>query len=493
MTSLSDMTAHRLFSLNLYKNLKLPLGEMSFANDFPSEKRGDLYPVIDRGGDFTEKVCGGIYSFSKHGFGAHVTRLIGRHFPYATYELTLLSLCGGCGLSFIAPCGRIDIVMSLKNEYITVSCSCGEETKLFKDTGLKFTCGMDFIITCRGKSFDIYFKNGGIAEYVCSFDAPCFEDICCEKVFSKTIAALCVAGEARLSAVSFYVDCGIAQADIRPVRYENGEIIFDSDGRIFLTASLRMQQEQIQGILSWLPGTADFKLTGALFYDAGDGVWGNDVAASMMYNRQTEKWQLWVCSFCHDHILGYSEFSGDVRFGVNVLDITLMPKMPDGFSDTEFFGKCGDEDPDFIFDREKNKWYLSVCRLTDIDGGKCREYRYFFFESDNPFGGYKYIGGTKSGCATGGSIINIDGEFVFVCGSSFDRRADYRIYRLFEPESFVNEKFDYDDGGFRGWGTIIPCRRGSRTKYYHLTFDRANASDYNWSYGNIYCFELSCD
>ena len=48
---------------------------------------------------------------------------------------------------------------------------------------------------------------------------------------------------------------------------------------------------------------------------------------------------------------------------------------------------------------------------------------------------------------------------------------------------------DYDDGGFRGWGTVIPVKQGTRTRYYWLTFDRHKGSDYNWSYGNLYCFE----
>ena len=49
--------------------------------------------------------------------------------------------------------------------------------------------------------------------------------------------------------------------------------------------------------------------------------------------------------------------------------------------------------------------------------------------------------------------------------------------------------FDYDDGGFRGWGTLIPVPCGTRTRYLMMTFDRHNGSDYNWSYGNIYVFE----
>jgi hypothetical protein len=52
-----------------------------------------------------------------------------------------------------------------------------------------------------------------------------------------------------------------------------------------------------------------------------------------------------------------------------------------------------------------------------------------------------------------------------------------------------NAAFRYPDGGFRGWGCVIPVTLGSRTRYFWLTFDRHNGSAYNWSYGNIYCFE----
>ena len=39
----------RQFAMSMYKNRKLPLGEMTFTKDFVTEtKRGDLYPVISR-------------------------------------------------------------------------------------------------------------------------------------------------------------------------------------------------------------------------------------------------------------------------------------------------------------------------------------------------------------------------------------------------------------------------------------------------------------
>ena len=72
------------------------------------------------------------------------------------------------------------------------------------------------------------------------------------------------------------------------------------------------------------------------------------------------------------------------------------------------------------------------------------------------------------------------------CGNGFQKRANYRIYT---KDGMITPQFDFDDGGFRGWGTIIPVELGSRTRYFWLTFDRHNGSDFPWSYGNWYCFE----
>ncbi|MBQ8882890.1 MAG: hypothetical protein IJY70_05850, partial [Clostridia bacterium] len=113
-------------------------------------------------------------------------------------------------------------------------------------------------------------------------------------------------------------------------------------------------------------------------------------------------------------------------------------------------------------------------------------YVYVFFESKNPCDNYSYIGRGKDGAETGGSFVKINGELFFVCGNSYRETSQYRVYSKNGMETAL---FNYPDGGFRGWGTVIPVKSGTRTRYYWLTFDRHNGSSYNWSYGNLYCFE----
>ena len=152
--------------------------------------------------------------------------------------------------------------------------------------------------------------------------------------------------------------------------------------------------------------------------------------------------------------------------------------------DTLWLAKTGDEDPDFTYDRERGKWYMTICRSVKGAG-----YRYFLFESDEPFSGYRHVCHTESGENTGGLMVRIRGRRALVCGSDFKARAEYRVYPLGDFSHFQRLTCDFDDGGFRGWGSLmlVPC--GNRTKYVWMTFDRHNGSDYNWSYGNLYAYE----
>lgn len=468
---ISELQFHRLFSQTMYKNKKLPLGEMTFTKDFVRDTRGDLYPILRKSADCTESVENNQYRVTS----GWVERVMGGFFPYATYELTATCTGGRCGFSFRIPTGEATIMMDAQGVQFAVGDRV--ETTPFRETVDRMT----MLVTCRPGAFDVYRACNNQPQKICTFRAEAFNTSNLQKNFQRGYAALKVEGSAEVENASFYMDCGISQADLRPIRYETGEVMYEQ-GKVYLTFSARMEQNGYQGVFSWVPGTADFQLTGALFYDAGDGQWCGDVAASILYHRGDQKWYLWVCSFAHDHILGHACFSGDPRFGANVIDITLMEKAEEGESMTAFAGFVGDEDPDFYFDPAEHVWYMAICRIDPAS----RKYRYVFFRSEQPFSGYQYIGQNSDGAETGGSFVTVFGEKVFACGNDFTKRANYRIY----TKDGMNEaQFDFDDGGFRGWGTIIPVCMGSRRRYFWLTFDRHNGSDFNWSYGNIYGFE----
>lgn len=469
---LSQTIFQRKFSFVAYKNLKLTLAQSTFSKDFVHTDRGDLYPVIEKSEGAQELVEENAY-FVKNG---KVKRFFAAFFPYATYELSATLKKGTAGFCFSFPNNRASICVTKR----TLSYSFEERKEVLplpKFVKSDFT----LIVTCRPYAFDVYFFHQGKAELFHSFQDERLKDTNVYDCFSKSSVLFEIDGSAKIKNATSYLDSGVSLADMRTVRYENGEVMVEN-GKVYFTASIRMEAGGFQGVFSWIPTTSEFSLVGALFYDGGDHRWCGDVAASVLYHREKKLWYLWVCSFFHDHILGSASFEGDPRFGVNVVDIRLMEKADEGDSVTEFKGFCGDEDPDFYFDENDGKWKMAICRLQPQNG----KYRYQFFQSDEPLRGYTYIGSGLDGEETGGSFVEFEGERYFVCGNSFFQKSDYRIYG---KEGIENAKFDYPDGGFRGWGTIVPVKIGTRKRYFWLTFDRHGGSGYTWSYGSLYCFE----
>lgn len=462
---------HRLFSKTMYKNLKLPLGVMAFTKDFVTDRRGDLYPLISKTPDCEETVENNCYKVLR----GSAERLIGRYFPFATYEATVTAETGAWGFSFSIPDGKATVVYDGSGFIFTAP----DKTERFEYPKNAET--MTVVVSCRGRSFDVYVLENGKPNIVCAFRTESFSGATLQKVFEKGFVSLQAGAGVRVRAVSFYLDCGVSQGDMRHIRYENGEVMVQ-DGKVYLSMSVRLEEGTYQGIFSWIPGTSEFQLTGALFFDCGDGRWCSDVASSILYHREKKMWYLWYCSFSHGHIPAHAAFRGDPRFGVNVIDTTLMEPAGPEHTIMDFVGFQRDEDPDFYFDEKSGKWRMAICRIDPATGN----YRYVFFESDDPFEGYTFLGQGYDGCETGGSFTMLDGERIFACGNSFSKRADYRIYHA---DGMREAKFDFDDGGFRGWGTIIPVEMGSRTRHFWLTFDRHKGSEWNWSYGNLYCFE----
>ncbi len=458
----------------MHKNMKLKMAEMSFFKDFINDTRGNLYPVLSKSKDCSEKLENNTYTVVK----GYANRFLCRFFPFASYEMTLIKDSTEAGFCFNFPSGSVSVTVKGKD----VAFSDGENT-----VSKPLACSdkeVTLIISCRPCVLDVYQLISDKAEYIGSFNSEKFKDFNKESVFTKSSVSVLAYGKSTIKSVCSYLDNGLSTADIRPVKYENGDVLFEN-GHVYLTATIRLQEEMFQGVFSWIPGTCEFELCGALFYNCGDGyIWG-DVAASLLYHRQEKMWYLWVCSFSHNHILAHAKFEGEPRFGVNIIDIQLMTSADESSSVTDFVGFSGDEDPDFYYDESDGKWKMAICRMFP----EPRQYVYTFFESDNPLDGYKFIGhGKREGAMeTGGSFVKILGERYFICGNAYDAVSNYRIYG---KDGLTNPSFDYPDGGFRGWGTVIPVKTGTRTKYYHLTFDRHNATDYTWSYGNIYCFEM---
>lgn len=467
----------RKFAISMYKNMGIPMGEMSFLKDFVNDTRGDLYPLLSKSEGCAERVGENRYRVS----GGSAERVFCQLFPFATYEAVAESVCGEVGFVFRLPevSAKITLVSDGKEKYLSYECREHKE-RIEIPEGFKETS--PWLVTLRPGFFDIYYRENGGANYLTTVDEPLFAESNRYATFKDSNVSLFASGEVSVISVTAALDNGVSIADFRAVRYEDGTVI-EEGGKIYFTASIRTHAGNYQAIFSWVPGTMRLEMTGTLFFDHGDGFWRGYIASILLYNRMAKKWYVWTSSFEHAHILAYGQFDGDPRFGINVADVKIMEKAGEGASESEFLGFFRDEDPDLIYDEENGRWLLAICRIDKAT----RHYVYVFFESNDPFEGFRYIGkGVPGASETGGSFLRVNGEIFFVCGNSFERRSEYRIY---SKDGMKEAKFRYPDGGFRGWGCVIPVTLGARKRYFWLTFDRHNGSSYNWSYGNFYCFE----
>ncbi|MBQ7050077.1 MAG: hypothetical protein IJN87_05545, partial [Firmicutes bacterium] len=247
----------------MYKNLKLSLCEMTFTKDFVSDIRGDLYPILDKSPDCIEHITQNSYLLEQ----GSIQRYMGQFFPYATYEVTFETEVGKVGLGFKLP----ECEAKVLYQQGQICLKTGDQ---IEQTELPCTNSgpQTLIVTCRPGYFDVYWLVNGAASFVHTFRVPDFADSNLQSSFEQGHVSLCAAGAAKVTAACGYIDSGVSQADYRPIRYENGEIMIEQ-GKIYFTGSIRMQAQGFQGVFSWVPGTSQIELVGAMFFDCGDGKW----------------------------------------------------------------------------------------------------------------------------------------------------------------------------------------------------------------------------
>ena len=454
----------RKCAMSMYKNLSIGLGEMTFSKDFVNDRRGDLYPIIEKSEDCCEAVADNRYTVTS----GTVRRHFCQFFPFGSYEAVAQ---GTFGFSFVLP--DVQATLWWQDGQLTLD---DGQTVALADTG------EGLIVSCRPGFFDVYVRRNGLPTHTHTFACPSFADSNAYAAFSRGYVCLCAKGETVVERVSGYIDNGVSIADIRPVKYENGDVMMER-GKVYFTASIRIQAGNYQGIFTWVPATSEFALVGVVFFDDGDGYWRGYIASTLVYHRAEECWLVWVSSFEHAHILARGKFYGDPRFGINVIDVTRMEPDENPTDIRTFAGWHRDEDPDLIYQEQEGRWLLAICRL-DPD---THRYVYVFFESQDPLDGFTFVGKAFPGDETGGCFVRMDGELYFACGNDFNATSDYRLY---SKQGMTQARFIFPDGGFRGWGGVMPLHLGSRHRCFWLTFDRHNGSDYNWSYGNLYVFEL---
>lgn len=502
--TLTDMEFKRKHARNLFKNLQYRISGMDFYRNFLGDENGNMYPQLESNGTtLTESVSDFTYKVKNNDLsgGAQSRRLIGAFNLFSTYDITIkdiiktskLGVRCGIDISNVKDNQRYcmfvaftnDNKLEVRSEMFVGSVSQGVIINYSEENYTNTNAR--FLFTVRENQVDVYKVENEVKTFLTTINI--ITKLNSLDLLSKSRVGLFTRlnwGESVVyTKVENYFDSGISQGDIKPIKYKNGAPII-KNGRIYFTMSSRFEGGAYQTIISQNISGCDYKLEGVIYYIV-NGTIGQDLASSIIYDNESGKFLIWNACFNGTHILSYGEAYCDILHGVNYVNMNLMQGT--AVNDTDFLAKVGDEDPDFFYNYETGKWYLIICRLVYDNEVSQDMYRYFLFESDNPFTNYVFKDKTLSGSNTGGSIVKVGGKYCLVCGSNYHVTSQYNIYDLDDLSTFKSLIKDFADGGFRGWGTIfaIPC--GNFTKYGWITFDREKVGEGTWSYGNIYYYE----
>ena len=119
----------------------------------------------------------------------------------------------------------------------------GKEQEVAIPTALKDE--KTLVVTCRPKFFDFYIEKNGFAVFIGSATCEDFNASHKYDNFKTGFVSLCLCGNMTVSEVEACIDNGIGFADVRPVRYENGEVMVEQ-GKVYISASVRGQAGEYQ-------------------------------------------------------------------------------------------------------------------------------------------------------------------------------------------------------------------------------------------------------
>ena len=486
-----------IFSNNLLINEFVPSEIVAFNSMHPAfsvaekhEAQSDetFRPKIKEGKLLLDNTCG----------KDAVAIYMGGVNPYATYDLEIAEYSGEAetGLEFarLGLRDRIQVVTNLKDKKGEVAIRIVENNKLLRDT--TFNCdfpqsGFSLKVQLYGRTLGVFLTENGETRYVGHLPVKQhFDDVLdfrkMETAQNVTFILISnLKGKVLINKVSSYLSPGVGQADIRAVSYEDLSPVID-DGRLWFTFSCRGLDtpQSAQGVLSVNPSVFDVRFEGMIVFDHGDGMWRNDYASHLFYDRQAKEWRAYACDFGGSANREGRAKTGlitatskrDPRKGFSVMHASRVePESLEGYN----------EDPCIFYDENVKKWRLLTSAF--VQGNIAAR----MYESDAWNGKFSVITHPIESNSTGTSLQKI-GEKVYAFMGGKDNLRIHSYPGLEElGELKLNLQPHWPKPAGRIWASLVPLSEGYPYRYVLLTMDRPNFTGVkgnNWSYGALYFY-----
>lgn len=428
---------------------------------------------------------------------ARATRWIGSFNVFATYDLVVnkFSGTGEQGVLFRDTESENYISVHLvarDGKYRSVSLTIGKGGKEVESLNFEVPENLDnnVPITLRVQMLavgaNIYLEQFEQTTLVGRFDFVQHFDL--RKVVLMRAFEFCL--DAKLEAgtiieiaeASAYISPGIGQADLRIVTYEDGSPFFYSN-KLWLLVTVRGGglPHPMQGVYSLNPSVFDIQFEGIILYDRGDGLFRNDLASNIFYDRNAKEWRGFTTGFS-----AYGDPAQKEEKEILAVQSSRMPLQGISIMKAKSIGLIANyEDPQCVYDAEAGKWRMLLCE--DHDG-----YKAVIREADTWDGKYDIISGPISVNSTGTQIQKIGGKNYVFFGSSERKVFVYTYPDLIAYGELNIQRPPWSDKtNTRIWPNIIPLPEGYPAPYMALMMDRLNFPGMkgpNWSYGALYLY-----
>ena len=484
--NLSDVTfVRQSFCRNFYNENKVMSRINMEGTDLFLKNAANLVVAADSGDAL--KQDGNTLVFK--GAGTTTVR-VGAFHPYLCYETSFSSVPAGAGVGMCFTENKGD-------GCISVFCKDGsiiaeKDGKLLKSVPAEVSGDVSLRVQYTGKRFHVFqLCDKGEAKLLMSVEAD-MRAIDVPVKWSWGVRTDLPSGaEAVMTKAESLLSCGTGQADPQVFQNKDGSPLI-KDGRLwiaFTTRGFEQIPDSYQGIYSIDLDSYELRLEGALFFGDEDGLIHGYHATKIVWDPDREKYLVITTSHGGIHSLSWSETSADLMHGMHYLECRELEYphdfnhggRPEGLKEDRF----ASEDPNFFYDAKARKWRLVYCaKLSGAKDHKTISYYTFLCESKSWNGPYKQIAQSEQDNNTGICFTQVGGRRYVLSGGP-DTTFYIYDYPTLKYVGTFNQQ--YENGGFRGWPTIIPVRYGNYERYLWITFDRGWITG-RYSYGTLYFY-----
>jgi len=484
--SLSDLTfVRQSFTRNFYNSSKTMASLNMEGTDLFLKNSNCL--VLE--GDNQSKLVQSGNTLVFSGEGKTSVR-VGSFHPYLSYETSWASIPDGSsvGIGFWENEGegRIEVL------YCDGKISATRDGKLLSSAAVGALKDLNLRVQYTGSRFHVFrLRDRGEWDLLMSVKCDLRSiDVPVRWSFG-VVAELPKNCSVTLSKALSALTCGTGQADPQVFQHKDGTPLI-KDSRLwvaFTTRGFEQIPDSYQGIYSIDLDSYELRLEGAIFFGDGDGLIHGYHATKIVYDDESGKFLVMTTTHGGNHTLAWCETSADLLHGMHYLECTELD-FPHNYTrggKAEGKKECvfATEDPDFFYDAKARKWRLAYCARQGANAdAKHLSYYTFLCESKSWNGPYRQMAVSPKDNNTGIRIVSVGGRRYVLSGGP-DTTFYIYDYPTLEYVGTFNQK--YENGGFRGWPTIVPLRYGNYERYLWITFDRGWITG-RYSYGTLYFY-----